>query len=87
MFDTILINLDNQPVAQPDSEPGGGLNPTTHRPPGEIILDNHGVLIPADLVDGNYKLRIGLTDPNVYLPIQIKEGFVDAYSIATISVK
>jgi hypothetical protein len=85
-----LVDASGQPVAQRDSEPGGGLNLTTRWPPSETILDNHGVLIPADLPPGSYQLRIGLydlTDPNARLPIQTDAGTVDAYPIAAISVE
>jgi hypothetical protein len=85
-----LVDASGQPAAQRDSEPGGGLNLTTRWPPGETIVDNHGVLIPADLPSGNYQLLIGLydlTDPNARLPIQTNAGLIDAYPIATISVE
>ncbi len=85
-----LVDASGQLVAQRDSEPGGGLNLTTRWPPGETIVDNHGVLIPADLPSGSYQLLIGLydlTDPNARLPIQTNAGLIDAYPIATISVK
>ena len=85
-----LVDANGQLVAQRDSEPGGGLNPTTRWLPGETIIDNHGVLIPADLMDGRYQLLIGLydlTNPNTRLPIQAEAGLIDAYPIATISVE
>ena len=50
------------PLAQHDSEPGGGLAPTTDWTPGETIIDRHGVLIPASLAPGDYTLAIGLYD-------------------------
>jgi hypothetical protein len=84
-----LVAASGQPAAQRDSEPGGGLNPTTRWPPGEIIIDNHGVLIPADLPSGAYQLLIGLydlTDPNARLPIQAETEIADAFSVATISI-
>jgi hypothetical protein len=85
-----LVDANGQLVTQRDSEPGGGLNPTTRWPPGETIIDNHGVLIPADLPPGSYQIRLGLydlTDPNARLPIQTDAGLIDAYPIVTISVK
>ena len=85
-----LINENGELVAQRDSEPGGGLNLTTRWPPGEIISDNHGLLIPTNTPPGSYQLRLGLydlADPNARLPIQTKDGLIDAYPIATISVE
>lgn len=84
-----LVDANGQLVAQRDSEPGGGLNLTTRWPPGETIIDNHGILIPSDLPPGSYQIRIGLydlTDPNARLPILTGDGPVDAYLITTISV-
>ncbi|MCB9421984.1 MAG: hypothetical protein H6667_19445 [Ardenticatenaceae bacterium] len=84
-----LVDANGQLVAQRDSEPGGGLNPTTRWPPGETIIDNHGILIPADLPPGTYSLLLGLydlTDPAQRLPIQAETGIVDAFSVARISV-
>ena len=85
-----LVDDTGQPLAQRDSEPGGGLNLTSRWPPGKTIIDNHGVLIPTNLPPGSYQLRIGLydlADPSARLPIQTAVGLVDAYPIATISVK
>jgi hypothetical protein len=85
-----LVDDTGQPLAQRDSEPGGGLNPTTRWLPGETIIDNHGVLIPTNLPPGSYQLRIGLydlADPSARLPIQTDAGLIDAYPIATIAVQ
>ena len=62
---------------------------TTGWPPGETIIDNHGILIPADLPPREYQLFLGLydlTDPNSRLSIQAETGTVDALSVATISI-
>lgn len=59
-------------VAQRDSEPGGGSQPTTGWQPGERIVDNHGILLPVDLPPGEYELWMGLYDafdPAVRLPV------------------
>jgi hypothetical protein len=85
-----LVDANGQLVAQRDSEPGGGLNLTSRWPPGETIIDNHGILIPSELPPGNYQLRIGLydvVDPNARLPIQTDTGAVDAYLAATVIVE
>jgi len=67
-----LRDGDGNVVAQRDSEPGGGSRPTTGWPPGESIVDNHGLLLPADLPPGEYELWVGLYDPfdpSVRLPV------------------
>ncbi|MCP4423417.1 MAG: DUF2723 domain-containing protein [Chloroflexi bacterium] len=85
-----LVNKNGELIAQRDSEPGGGLNLTTNWLPGEQVVDNHGILIPADATDGVYQLFLGLyplTDPNGRLPIQTDAGVLDAYPLATITIE
>jgi hypothetical protein len=48
------------PVAQNDSEPGGGQALTSSWQPGQTYPDHRGLLIPADLVQGDYKIAVGL---------------------------
>ena len=58
-------------VAQRDSEPAGGSAMTTSWQPGASIVDNHALLIPADLPAGEYQLVAGLYDihdPSARLP-------------------
>jgi mannosyltransferase len=47
-------------VAQQDGEPVGGTSPTTFWVQDRIVVDNHGVLLPDDLVAGEYELLAGL---------------------------
>jgi mannosyltransferase len=67
-----LLNGEGELVAQRDSEPGGGLALTTTWTPGEMLPDNHGILIPLDTPPGTYQLLAGLyllTDPEARLPV------------------
>ncbi len=57
-----LLNGAGALVAQRDSEPVGGSAPATAWQPGDVIVDNHGLLIPADLPAGAYRLIAGLYD-------------------------
>ena len=57
-----LLNAQGELVAQRDSEPAGGSALTSGWQPGEIISDRHGLLIPADLPAGEYRLIAGLYD-------------------------
>ncbi len=59
-----LLNADGALVAQRDSEPSAGTNPTTVWPSGAKIVDNHALLIPSDLPAGVYTLIAGLYDVN-----------------------
>ena len=85
-----LVDSNGQLVNQRDSEPGGGLALTTTWNPGDTVLDNHGVLIPANAPLGPYTLLLGLydlTDPNSRLPIQTNEGMRDSFPLTTIQVR
>jgi mannosyltransferase len=69
-----LIGPDGRPVAQRDSEPGGGLAPTTTWEPAQVIADHYGVLIPPGTPPGEYTLAVGLYvlgDPANRLPITL----------------
>ncbi|MBI4771842.1 MAG: hypothetical protein HY784_15870, partial [Chloroflexi bacterium] len=51
------------PPVQQDSEPQGGLSPTGGWVPGQSYADNHGLLLPAGLPPGEYRLLVGLYNP------------------------
>ncbi len=85
-----LLDQDGRLVAQRDSEPGGGLNPTTAWQLEESIVDNHGLLVPADLQAGSYTLIMGLYDianPSARLPLQIDSANQDAWTVGTITIE
>ncbi len=88
-FSTCLIKTGCL-VTQRDSEPGGGLDPTTAWPLEESIIDNHGLLLPANLQPGSYTLIMGLYDianPSARLPLQIDGGNQDSWTIGTFTIK
>jgi 4-amino-4-deoxy-L-arabinose transferase-like glycosyltransferase len=58
-----LLNSRNQVVAQRDSEPVGGTQPTNRWTPGETVVDNHGLVIPFGTPPGDYRLLVALYDP------------------------
>jgi mannosyltransferase len=69
-----LVGPDGRPVAQRDSEPGGGLALTTTWEPGQVIADHYGVLIPPATPPGEYTLAVGLYvlgDPAARLPVTL----------------
>ncbi len=81
-----LLNASGQLVAQRDSEPGGGLNLTTIWRSGEVVVDNHGILIPPGTPPGPYTLLLGLydvADPTARLSLQNGE---DALPLAQIEI-
>lgn len=80
-----LLAADGRLMAQRDGEPGGGSRPTTGWAAGEVVSDNHGLLLPADLPPGAYTLRLGLYDafdPAARLPVAGEDGL----TLATITV-
>lgn len=85
-----LVDEIGQIAAQRDSEPGGGRAITSTWIPGEIIKDNHGILLPDDLSPGVYSLLIGLydiADPTNRLIIQSETGEHDTFPLAKITIK
>ena len=81
-----LLAEDGRLVAQHDGEPGGGSRPTTGWAAGEVVGDNHGLLLPAGLPPGAYTLRLGLYDafdPAARLPVAGQDGL----TLATITVE
>lgn len=59
-----LLDSDGALAAQRDSEPAAGSSMTTSWQPGDSVVDNHGLLIPADIAAGEYRLIVGLYDIN-----------------------
>ncbi|MDY6875420.1 MAG: glycosyltransferase family 39 protein [Chloroflexota bacterium] len=55
-----LLDSAGRLVAQVDTEPGDGLAPTSTWQTGQIMADRCGVLLPADLSPGHYKLIASL---------------------------
>jgi len=84
-----LLDENGQLVAQRDSEPGSTLKPTNNWKLDETITDNHGVLIPADLLPGKYTLSLGLydiADPGMRLPIKTEDSIQDTLPIESIII-
>jgi len=84
-----LLNSGGVLVAQRDSEPAGGSQPTTTWQPDTVIIDQHGLTVPNDLTPGNYQIIVGLydaDDPNQRLPVAGKT-YVSLGFVAIISSK
>ncbi len=58
-----VINAHAVLWGQRDSEPGGGLRPTTTWQPGETIQDNYGLPTLPGTPPGEYQIEIGLYRP------------------------
>jgi len=58
-----LIDEAGQIITQSDGEPAHWGRPTTGWLTGEVVLDEHELVLPATLPDGPLSLRVGLYDP------------------------
>lgn len=85
-----LSDSDGRPLAQRDSEPQGGLAPTTIWMPNATVVDNYGLLTPLDLPAGVYTLRLGLyaiDDPTRRLPVVTANGSQDSFVLRAITIR
>ncbi|HKZ85434.1 MAG TPA: glycosyltransferase family 87 protein [Anaerolineae bacterium] len=57
-----LLDAAGNLVAQSDIQPGSGYTPTTTWTPHQPILDRHGLIPPAGLAPGTYRLTAGMYD-------------------------
>ena len=82
-----LLAADGSLAAQHDGPPNGGYTPTTTWPPGEKILDRHGLALSPDLPAGNYQLTTGLYNPATGDRLLADRGgdFVELGSISVVS--
>jgi 4-amino-4-deoxy-L-arabinose transferase-like glycosyltransferase len=58
-----LLDAHDRIVAQHDGEPAGGSMPTSGWLSGESIADNHGVKVPLETPAGEYRLVLGVYEP------------------------
>lgn len=58
-----LLDSGGTKLAQRDGQPVLWLRPTSGWQPGERIVDRYGLLLPADLPPGDYRVAVGLYDP------------------------
>jgi len=63
-------------VAQTDGQPANGSYPTDLWEAGEVIVDQHSVLLPNNLADGTYEVRVGLysVGSGQRLPVRDADG-------------
>lgn len=58
-----LLDREGGIVAQRDSEPQGGMKSTSRWEKGEEVMDRYGVMTPEGLPEGEYKIVVGIYDP------------------------
>jgi len=85
-----LLDEEGRLVAQRDSEPGGGMRPTSSWEVGEEIVDRYGVVVGEGTPSGRYQLVVGMYEPESgeRLPIVDNEGVVigDMVSLGMVEV-
>jgi hypothetical protein len=57
---THLLDGDNKLWAQHDSQPVGGIHPTSAWAEGEIVRDEYSLLVPDDAPKGEYLIEVGM---------------------------
>ncbi len=77
-----LLDARDQVVAQRDAPPGD--RPTSEWQPGETIADNHGVLAPHGTAPGDYRLILGMYNPETGERLQTGEQ--DYIDLGTVRV-
>jgi hypothetical protein len=63
---------DFELIAQRDAVPGNGLFPVEKWAPGELVRDQFALLLPHELPDGEYEIRVGIYDAET----QMRYGLV-----------
>lgn len=80
-----LLDPRDQVIAQRDAEPAGESRPTTQWAAGEVVLDNHGLLIPPGTPPGSYRRIIGMYDTQTGERLRLPDGS-DFISLPPITV-
>jgi len=80
-----LLDAHDQVIAQQDAEPVGESRPTDGWAPGELIIDNHGLLIGPGTPPGTYRRILGMYDPQTGERLRLPDG-KDNISLPPITV-
>jgi hypothetical protein len=57
-----LIDEENRIWAQHDSQPQGGQRPTSQWVEGEVVVDEHALILADNVFPGVYQLEVGMYD-------------------------
>jgi hypothetical protein len=69
-----VLDSENLIVGQRDAEPGGGARLTTLWIGGEVVVDNHGLPIHPATPPGDYRVEVGMYDPQTGQRLVTAEG-------------
>jgi len=71
---THLIDVSDAIHGQHDGIPAGGKRPTTGWVRGEVIVDQHVIVVDPETAPGEYRLTVGLYDPNTWARLPILDA-------------
>jgi hypothetical protein len=69
-----LVDPNGQVVAQTDVQPQGGFAPTSQWRANSTLSDKHGLILPANLSAGKYRVRLGLYRSDDQTPLRVTRG-------------
>ncbi len=69
-----IRDAQDKTVAQVDGYPASGTTLTPSWAPGEVVIDTHQLIIPADLPPGGYAVRVGFYDETTFERLPCGEG-------------
>jgi hypothetical protein len=79
-----LVNNAGQGMAQDDHRPGGDFYPSHYWQIGEILRDQHSLIVPANAAPGVYRLQAGMyyqPEPGVI------KGMGGGFELGSLAVK
>ncbi len=89
LFISFFLDSRNQVIAQRDSEPAGGSQPTSTWQPGAPVIDNYALPIPWGVPPGQYRMIVAVYDPATgrRLPPKVAGNQDDALNLGALVVK
>jgi 4-amino-4-deoxy-L-arabinose transferase-like glycosyltransferase len=69
-----VVDGEGRIHSQHDAPPGGGFYPTSFWTPGDIVMDEHELTLPAGTPPGRYRLLVGLYQPGTGERLQTDRG-------------
>ncbi len=82
-----LLNERDEKIDQRDGQPVQWMRPVSSWQPGEEIIDHYGLLLPEEMPPGEYRIAVGLYDPNNGQRLPVSAGPKDfAIEVGPITV-
>jgi hypothetical protein len=81
-----LLTAEGTLVVQHDGPPNGGYTPTSAWQAGQQVRDRHALVLPVDLQPDNYRLIVGLYDPDTAERLTVADDG-DFVELGTITVE